>query len=391
MTSKFKIGIAGLSRGRSWVDVFESHSSRVEVVALCDIDEDKLKEVGEAFKLEDKHLYRKYDEFINDNFDIVAIATPIPFHTEHTVKALESGKHVLCEQTVAYTVAECEKVIDTVKKSGKSYMMAENYCYFHYIQQWKKMINEGRLGEIVYAEAEYIHNVEELLINGKTGERFWRNLRAPIWYSAHTIGPILYLTNDRIVRASGRHCGYHRWPDKIKEPGFLDMEVGIFETKNGIILKILRSQTAVHHHMVYYCLYGTKGSVENHRIRGQKGILTIENETGIDKQVQFGEKPELIQPGYETFSPPPPKIDKDKVGGQLIDSKLVDPNAPEDAYIVHGTSEYYLIKEFLDSIENKTKPPIDVIRSVEFTIPGIIAHESALKNGEWMEVPQYSW
>jgi predicted dehydrogenase len=390
--AKFKVGIVGLSRGKGYVGVFAAHP-RVEVAAVCDIDEDKLNIVGDAFKLEDKHLYKNYDEFINDDFDIVVIASPIPMHTEHTLKALAAGKHVLCEQTVAYTVDECEQVIEAVKKSKKTYMMAENYCYFYFIQEWKKIIKEGRLGKIIYAEAEYIHNIEEILIDKETGKRFWRNLRAPIWYCAHPIGPILFLTDDKIIKASGRHCGFNRWPDKEKELGFLDMEVGIFETENGMIFKILRSQVAAHHHMVWYSLYGTKGSLENQRIRNQNGIQCIEDETGIDKQIQFGEKPELIQPGYESFASfVPTGIDENKKGGELIQHKLVDPSAPKDAYVgLHGTSEYYLIRDFIDSIENKTKPPIDVIRSVEFTIPGIIAHESALNNGEWKDVPQYTW
>ena len=49
-------------------------------------------------------------------------------------------------------------------------MMAENYCYFHYVLQWKKMIAAGRLGEIYYAEGEYIHEITEILEDPKTGE-----------------------------------------------------------------------------------------------------------------------------------------------------------------------------------------------------------------------------
>ena len=59
-------------------------------------------------------------------------------------------------------------------------MMAENYCYFHYIREWQKMINQGRLGTIVYAESEYIHEIVNLLVDPNTGERHWRSRRAPI-------------------------------------------------------------------------------------------------------------------------------------------------------------------------------------------------------------------
>lgn len=372
MEKKFRVGIVGLSRGKGFVSVFDTHP-RVEVAALCDIDQNKLKEVGDAFRLKDEYLHTEYDNFVSDNLDIVVIATPIPLHTEHTVKALEAGKHVLCEQTVAYSIEECERVIESVKKSGKNYMMAENYCYFNFIQEWKKMIDNERLGKIVYAEAEYIHNIEFLLINEDTGQRYWRYDRPPIWYCAHVVGPILYLTGDSIVRATGRNCGFNRWPDKTSEPGFMDMEVALFETRKGMIFKILRSQTPVHHHMTYYCLYGTKGSLENQRTNDQLGVLCIEDEMGWAET-------KLYSRSFKDLK------------YKLVDFGSNDPNAPEEAHAGgHGTCEYYLIREFLDAVEANKRPPIDVIRSVEFTVPGIIAHESSLKGGKWIDVPQYEW
>jgi predicted dehydrogenase len=365
MERKFKVGIVGVSRGKGYVNVFNAHP-RVEVSSICDLDQELLNEVGDAFQLKDNERFTDYNDFISQDFDIVVIATPIPLHTEQTLKALEAGKHILCEQTVAYTVEECEKVIDAVNKSGKTYMMAENYCYFHFIQQWKKMYEAGKFGKIVYAESEYIHNIEDLLINEKTGQRYWRHERPPIWYCAHVVGPILYITDDYVVRATGRNCGFNRWPDKTNEPGFIDMEVALFETKKGMIFKILRSQTAVHHHMTYYCIYGTKGSAENQRTDNQKGSLSIEDEMGwLDKPYRDCK--------YE-----------------LVDYGRNNPNAPEEALKGgHGTSEYYLIREFLDAVELGKKPPIDVIKSVEYTVPGIIAHKSGLQEGKWLDVPQY--
>ena len=50
-----------------------------------------------------------------------------------------------------------------------------------------------------------------------------------------------------------------------------------------------------------------------------------------------------------------------------------------------------MIRDFLAAIERKERPPIDVIRSMDFTVPGIIAHESAMKGGVWMDVPKFEW
>ncbi len=353
---KWKTGIVGLSRGRGFVNLFSANPD-VEVVAICDIDEKKLEVVGDAFVLPDKSRYTKFDDFVSADMDIVVIATPIPFHAEQTIKSLQAGKNVLCEQTVAYTIEECEKVLDAVLKTKKKYMMAENYCYFHYIRQWKKIVEKGEIGEIVYAEGEYIHNIFDLLVDEKTGKFFWRHERPPIWYCAHTLGPLLMLMNDRIVAGCGLTTGFKKYPEYSQHPGFLDFEVGLFKTEKGSVVKILRSQVPACPHFVWYCLYGTRGHLENRRVKGE-GFIYIEGKTPPD--------------------------------GEIFTSDIVDPDAPEEAKKGgHGTSEYYLIRHFLSAIENDTDPPIDVYRAIEWTIPGIIAHQSAMKGGVWLDVPLY--
>ncbi len=356
---KLKIGIAGLRRGEGFVSVFNKHPE-VEIAALCDTNPKTLADTGKVFNLPESSLFLKYDDFVNAPLDMIMIATPIACHTDHTVKALESGKHVLCEQTVAYTFKECKKVLDTVRKTKMKYMMAENYTYFHYVRQWKKMIDQGKLGDIVYAEAEYIHEIVDLLENRQTGEFFWRATRPPIWYCAHCLGPLLTLMNDRVVKVVGMHSGFHRFPDRTDKPGFLDMEVGLFHTEKGKVIKILRSQTPVRAHMVWYCLYGTKGSVENGRLHEDGGMLYIPKEMGPEKKAQT--------PKYS----------------------VVDPDAPEEAKEGgHGTSEYFMIRDFIDAVKNNTNPPIDIVRAIDFTVPGILAHQSALAGGKMLDVPVY--
>ncbi|MCM8786426.1 MAG: Gfo/Idh/MocA family oxidoreductase [Candidatus Omnitrophica bacterium] len=350
---KHKIGIVGLGRGRAFVNVFGAHPD-VEITAICDIDENRLKEIGDLFKLPDNKRFTDYDDFINSDFDIVVISTPIPYHTEQTIKALENKKDVLCEQTVAYTIEECEKVLNAVKKSKQIYMMAENYCYFHYIREWKKIVESGKLGEIYYAEGEYIHNIVNLLFD--KDKYTWRAYRPPILYCAHTLGPLLMIMNDRIVKGCGLTSGFKKIPECSNLIGFLDIEVGLFKTKKGAIIKILRSQVAARPHMVWYCLYGTKGHLENQRYKGD-GLYYVEGE---------------IESSYPCPISDPELEEKEQRGG-------------------HGTSEYYMIRDFLYAVENRTRPPIDIIRAIDFTVPGIIAHQSAMKDGIWLDVPLFDW
>ncbi len=358
--SQWKVGIVGLRRGRGFVDLFAAHP-RVEVAALCDLDGGRLAELGEAFALPPQRRFTDFDAFLDAPTDIIVIATPIALHAEQTVRSLQAGKHVLCEQTAAYTLDDCRAVVQAVRRTGRTYMMAENYTYYHYVRQWKQLIDAGKLGEIFYAEAEYVHEIIDLLIDPETGRYHWRHERPPIWYCAHCLGPLLTLMDDRVVAACGSHAGFHRRGDQSDHPGFLDMQVALFRTAKGKLIKILRSQVAPRYpHLVWYCLYGTKGYVENGRFDtdGGQGRLFIEGE------------------------------DDPAAGARAIDCSRSDPDAPEAARLGgHGTSEYYLIRDFLDALESGTPPPIDAARAMDFTVPGIVAHESSITDGNWRDVP----
>lgn len=353
---KLKVGLVGYRRASSYGSLFNKHP-RTVVTAVCDINQESLEDAAKTFGLKDSSCFLKYDDFINTDIDIVFIGTPIPFHAEQSIKALESGKNVLCEVTAANNVEDCEKLIQAVKKTQKKYMMAENYCYFHYIQEWKKIIQKGKLGKIYYAEGEYVHQIRHLIINPKTKEVYWRANRPPLHYCSHSLGPLLMLLDDRIVKATGSGKTINIIPDV--GPGAIDMQVAIFETLRGATIKLLRSSVATREPpVIFYSIYGTKGFVETGRGGyNTKGKIYIEEEDKEDKE---------------------------------INCSTADPNAPEEARKGgHGTSEYFLIKDFINSIDNDIEPPINVVKAVDMTLPGIIAHKAVMEGNVWLDVPHF--
>ncbi|MBS7614616.1 Gfo/Idh/MocA family oxidoreductase [Candidatus Bathyarchaeota archaeon] len=358
---KLKVGLVGAGRGTGYGSQFRNHT-RTEISAICDINPESLEKMRVTFGLKKSQAFENYDDFVKADIDIIFLGTPMPFHAEQAIKALENDKHVLSEVTMATTVKDCENIIRTVKKTGKKYMMAENYFYFHFIQEWKRIIEEEKLGRIFYAESEYVHEIRNLLRDPKTGKLLWRSSRPPIYYCSHCLGPLLMLLDDRVIKAtaSGKAISM------VKEVGIgaIDMQVGIFETQKGATIKMLRSQVVPREPpLVYYSIYGTKGCVENGRWAHPyssditTGILYIEGEDKVARKVDW------------TYS---------------------DPKAPGEARKGgHGTSEYYLVKDFIDAIDNDTKPPIDAVRAADITIPGLIAHESAMKGNIWLDVPHF--
>ena len=96
---KLQVGFVGLRRGGGLVRALAAHP-RVEVAALCDLNEETLVTMGKDFSLPENRLYTAFEHFVNAPLDVIVIATPIEFHAQQSIAAMESGKHVLCEQTV---------------------------------------------------------------------------------------------------------------------------------------------------------------------------------------------------------------------------------------------------------------------------------------------------
>lgn len=346
---KFKVGMVGVGRATAYGHIFANHPD-TEVVALCDMNEDVLAQNGKDFNLADNCLFLNYEDMLNSDVDIVVLGTPIPFHAEQTIKGLDAGKHVLCEVTASNTIESCQQMVDAVRRAKTKFMLAENCNYMDFAIEWDKYIKAGKIGTPFYAEADYLHEIRGL-VNGK-----WRSNRAPLHYCSHSLGPVLMWMDDYIVRctASGNKSTLEPATD-----GNIDLQVALFETSKGATIKLSRSSVALRHPaLCSYNIIGTKGFLESSRT-GYDGI------------------------GRRYFS------EQDPVEGYPITISTSDMDAPKEATAGgHGTSEYYLVRDFLNSIKNDTTPPIDIVRAMDMTVPGLIAHEAAKKGGVWLDVPR---
>jgi predicted dehydrogenase len=313
-------------------------------------------------KLPDAQCFLAYEDLVamEPQLDAVVIGTPISAHTEQSVLTLEAGIHVMSEVTASNTVEGCVSIIEATSRSGKVYMLAENTIYRPLFREWERLVWEGKLGDIIYGEADYLHPIPELLINKETGERYWRADRPPVHYCSHSLGPLLYLMQDRIVRAMGIGSNERILPGV--GAGAIDIQLAAFETAKGAIIKMTRTQVAPRHRPIhYYHLQGTKGFVETDR-RGsgfsgdsQQGLLYVQGQMPHAEVVEW---PEL------------------------------DASAPEWATLGgHGTCDYGTFVAFLQAIETEEKPWLDEVRAWDLTVPGLIAAESAKQGGAWLEVP----
>ena len=121
----------------------------MELVALCDTWEEKLREAGKKLNVA---TYTDYEEFLSHDMDAVVLANYFHQHAPFAVKALEAGMHVMSETTACGTLAEGVALARAVDKSGKIYLFAENYPYFAYNQEMRRLYQNGEVGEMQYGE-----------------------------------------------------------------------------------------------------------------------------------------------------------------------------------------------------------------------------------------------
>jgi predicted dehydrogenase len=355
MSKRWRIGLVGVGRGSGYGGLF-ADDPRSEVVAVCDIDAEASQRFGEGLGLPAAQRFTDYERFLEAEMDIVFVGTPMPAHCEQVTKAVGAGKHVLSEVTMASTLDECYQVVEAVRASGMTYMLAENCCYWPFVRRWQQWAQAGRFGAFAYAEAEYLHPIPYLIFDRATGTPKWRSNRAPLHYCTHSLGPILEIMDDRIVRAMGLGQGHRVLPEA--PIGGIDMQVALFETEKGAIIKLLRTSVMPHDPPIhFYTLHSDRGFIEtDRRGPGGKGWLFLEGEMSAAEE---------------------------------IDCSLIDAELPEEARKGgHGTAEYSLVHEFLDCIEAGQRPPLDEKRGFELSVPGLIAHESAMNGGVWLDVPQ---
>jgi predicted dehydrogenase len=355
---KLRIGVAGLRRGAGFVRLF-SHRKDCQVVAVCDQNPDRCNTVAEEVHAQP---FGDYDEFCRQELDAVVIITPPSTHFSCTAKALDAGKHVLCEIPSVFSLEEAEQLAEKVARSGLKYMAGENVCYLPVIQKMHDIVREGLVGDVLLAEGEYIHDCRDLLYNcddglggGTDTKPSWRDALQPIQYSTHELGPLLMILDDRIVSVS---CMDSTFPTQDKYKA-VNTQIALFKTAAGRTIRELVafkiSREPGHH---FYCLYGTKGSVETDRYRWCENLKLYSERTSTEKNLSD------------------------------IPTSLVHPDAPPEAQAGgHGTCEYYMIDDFVRSILDDTQPFLDVRKALDMTVPGICAAESARQDGRVIPVP----
>jgi predicted dehydrogenase len=261
-----------------------------------------------------------------------------------------------------YSVQEAEEVIRAVRRTGRKYMLAENYIWMGWFQMLEQWHREGRFGSIIYAEGDYTHDCRDimLMVDGSYipyrersrhpgAAKSWRATHLPpLSYSSHTLGPLLTLIGDRVTESTGLSAGGRTAP----ELGTVDLEVGLLRTSRGTVIRLTNGFTVAHPMALHYKIVGTRGSA----IVQAMDTCTVFHYSDADGSGQSAWKSVPIQFGKR-------------------------PDGRESAAV--------MTEEFVESLLGGTPSPIDPYASMDMVIPGVLAHESAMAGGKRIEVPDF--
>jgi predicted dehydrogenase len=206
---KLRIGVLGCGAGPSgvgssrgtYLGALAERTELMDTVAVCGIVPEHV--AYGASKMRNAQPFTDFDAFLRAGLDAVVIATPVYQHTIQAITCLEAGIPVLSEVTPVNNLTEAAQLAAAVERTGVFYMLAENYRFINDVELVKRMADDGRFGAIHFAEGEYIHDTRDLR-KERDGTQTWRgqpNLRGGL-YCTHSLGPILYITGDRVATVS---------------------------------------------------------------------------------------------------------------------------------------------------------------------------------------------
>lgn len=368
MGKPVKVAMVGLGFGAEFIPIYQAHPD-AEVYAICQRNAEKMNKVGDALGIDKR--FTSYADLLKDpQVDFVHINSPIAEHARMSMEALKAGKHVMCTVPMATTVDECRQICELVKSTGLKYMMAETVVYSREFLFIKELYQKGELGKIQHLAASHPQDMDGW-------PEYWERM-IPMHYATHVVSPVLGLLNGRAEYVSCFGSGTVREDIQKKSGNKFAVE--------SCHIKIKDSDVSAHiwrflydvarQYRESFDVYGTKKSFEWTLVEGEPHVL----HTAKKPEHEIASKVEV--PDYAHLLPEPIR----KFTRSIQDAGHL-------SFIQgggHGGSHPHLVNEFVSALTQNRDPWPNAVQSANWTCVGILAHESALKGGEIVRLPEFT-
>ncbi len=360
---KIKIGIFGAWRGNTYIDLM-LEEPQIEIVAICDKNIDNLN-ASDNQKLKDTAMFKDFDSFLAEGkklgMNAVFLANYFHQHAPFAIKAMEAGMNVVSECTSASTLKECVELVEAVERTGKKYMLAENYPFTNFNLKMSRIIEEGTLGSLLYAEGEYNHSGDNEYLKELTpGAYHWRAWMPRTYYITHAMGPLMYMTKTmpKYVSARAVHSDL-LYELKDWRHNYDGAAIMFCEMSNGMIARFTGC---------------TAMASDYSRFRVAGDLASIEGGHNIpDEQIRLFHFEHTTPEGEESC--------------RLLPSDIEDNERAASAG--HGGSDYRIVQILIDYFINDKAPFFDVYAGTAMSATAILAWRSCLNHGENFKVPDF--
>jgi len=285
--AKVRVGIVGLGNRGGGAVHRVSMIPGVEIIALCDIQEEQVKKQIEWLKSEKLPLPKRTFSGSEDcwkrlcdwdEVDVVYSATPWALHVPIALYAMRAGKHVLTEVPSAFTVDECWELVETSEKTQRHCMQLENCMYGEMEMLMLSLARQGVLGDITYGECAYIHDLRKSCWQAyyKDWRLHWNAEHKGNQYPTHGLGPVAWSMGinrgdrfDYLVSLESQQAGFEKYARDHytgddwrlnKKVAMGDMNVTLIKTAKGRAIQIQHDVSSPRPYTRIDLLSGTKGT-----------------------------------------------------------------------------------------------------------------------------------
>lgn len=388
-----RLAVVGGNRGFSYSKTCDLLSDHIAITAICDLDENVMVKWKQKYPA--IQTYTDYERLLAaEDIDAVLLATPMELHARQSVAALQAGKHVLCEVGSAQTMEECWELVEAVERTGRVYMLAENFCYTRQNMLIRHMAEKGAFGELTHAECGYIHDVRTAT-HDDGGNLKWRGEMMRTFngnnYPTHSLGPVAQWLNinrtdsfdfiTTITSKPAAQSDYFRERFGADHPGADqaywkqgDSCLSLIRTKGGIVIYLRNDFSSPRpFNYLHYGLQGTKGSYVCGRDTKEEHLLWLD---GRDEGKSYF--------GNISWSP------ISTYQHEFEHPWWKDPVERSKAEQVSPFGDYFVMKEFACSILEGRTPDFDVYDAIAISVVLPLSAQSATKQGTPVSFPDFS-
>lgn len=367
------VAIVGLGFGAEFIPIYQRHP-HANLYAICQRNRESLDRIGDEFGIGVR--YQEYDELLKDPvIDAVHINTPIPDHAAQSLKALRAGKHVACTVPMATTVEECRQIVEAVEETGLTYMMMETVVYAREFLYMKDLYEKGELGKVQFLKASHQQDMDGW-------PNYWPGL-PPMHYATHCVGPVLGLTRSEAEYVSCFGSGTIREELHSHYNSPFAVETAHIKFRNSdLSAHVYRSLfDTARQYRESFEVYGSKKAVEWPLVEGEPLVVHTAKkaEPEIPEEVECPDFAHLL----------PEEIQRFTTGGVYDEEGNRHLSFTQGAG--HGGSHPHLVHEFISALTEGRAPFPNERQSANMTCVGILAHESALKGGEIIRLPEFTF